>query len=884
MVTLSSPRFEHHREALGIGESAPRLSWKTIAPAGWRQAAYEVEVTRGADATSSGRIESRDSVLVPWVGEPLRSREAASVRVRVWGGAEEAPSEWSESSTVEAGLLHPSDWTAVPVGAAWPDPVDLDARRPPLVRREFELRAPVAHARLYASAHGLYEVELNGTRVGDDALSPGWTVYGTRLRYYTYDVTPLLAEGANAIGSWLGDGWYRGRLGWRGGFHNLFGSDLSLFAQLEVTYTDGTSETIATDDSWRASPGPIVRSGLYDGEIYDARDELPGWSTPGFDDSGWTPVAIGSRDPATLVAPQGPPVRCTEEVAPIEVITTPNGTRVIDLGQNLVGRLRIRVNGSAGDTVTIRTAEVMQGGELYTRPLRDAKSTDVYTLRGDGPEVWEPRFTIHGFRFAEITGWPGDLEAAVAAGDIVARVYHSDMERTGWFESSNPLVNRLHENVLWGMRGNFVDIPTDCPQRDERVGWTGDIQVFAPTASFLYDVSGMLSSWLRDVAVEQLPDGTIPWYVPVIPAKHMWTPIRPGAVWGDVAVLTPWVLFERTGDAGILAAQYDSARKWVDLQDRLAGDDHLWNEGFQLGDWLDPDAPPQDPADAKTDKYLVATAYFAWSARHLAKSAEVLGYSDDAARYATLADQVRDAFVAEYVLPDGRMTSDAQTAYSLALRFDLIADPALREAAGARLAELVAEAENRISVGFAGVNVLSDALTLVGRTDTAYDLLLEEECPSWLYAVKKGATTVWERWDSLLPDDTVNPGTMTSFNHSALGAVADWLHRVVAGIAPAEPGYRRIRFAPQPGGGLTSASARHETPYGLASIAWRIEGDRLTVEVVVPTGATAVVELPGQEPVEVGSGEHRFAAPAPRYWTVPLSGSPSGTLSSTQTS
>lgn len=884
MVTLSSPRFEHHREALGIGESAPRLSWKTIAPAGWRQTAYEVEVTRGADVTSSGRIESRDSVLVPWVGEPLRSREAASVRVRVWGGAEEAPSEWSESSTVEAGLLHPSDWTAVPVGAAWPDPVDLDARRPPLVRREFELRAPVAHARLYASAHGLYEVELNGTRVGDDALSPGWTVYGTRLRYYTYDVTPLLVEGANAIGSWLGDGWYRGRLGWRGGFHNLFGSDLSLFAQLEVTYTDGTSETIATDDSWRASPGPIVRSGLYDGEIYDARDELPGWSTPGFDDSGWTPVAIGSRDPATLVAPQGPPVRCTEEVAPTEIITTPSGTRVIDLGQNLVGRLRIRVNGSAGDTVTIRTAEVMQGGELYTRPLRDAKSTDVYTLRGDGPEVWEPRFTIHGFRFAEITGWPGDIEAAVAAGDIVARVYHSDMERTGWFESSNPLVNRLHENVLWGMRGNFVDIPTDCPQRDERVGWTGDIQVFAPTASFLYDVSGMLSSWLRDVAVEQLPDGTIPWYVPVIPAKHMWTPIRPGAVWGDVAVLTPWVLFERTGDAGILAAQYDSARKWVDLQDRLAGDDHLWNEGFQLGDWLDPDAPPQDPADAKTDKYLVATAYFAWSARHLAKSAEVLGYSDDAARYSTLADQVRDAFVAEYVLPDGRMTSDAQTAYSLALRFDLIADPALREAAGARLAELVAEAENRISVGFAGVNVLSDALTLVGRTDTAYDLLLEEECPSWLYAVKKGATTVWERWDSLLPDDTVNPGTMTSFNHYALGAVADWLYRVVAGIAPAEPGYRRIRFAPQPGGGLTSASARHETPYGLASIAWRIEGDRLTVEVVVPTGAEAIVELPGQEPVEVGSGEHRFAAPAPRYWTVPLSGSPSGTLSSTQTS
>jgi alpha-L-rhamnosidase len=842
MATPSSPRFEHHREALGIGEATPRLSWKNTAPAGWRQTAYELEVTRGGETATSGRIESGESVLVPWFGAPLASREAATVRVRVWSGDDE--SGWSEASTVETGLLEASDWSAVPVGAAWAENENLDERRPPLVRREFALAGTVAKARLYASAHGLYEAEINGTRVGTDALSPGWTVYGSRLRYYTYDVTDLVTEGANAIGSWLADGWYRGRLGWRGGFHNLFGSDLSFFGQLEVTYTDGTVETIATDASWRAAQGPIIRSGLYDGEVYDARDELPGWSTPGFDDSAWTPVALGERDPATLVAPQGPPVRCTEEVTPIEVLTTPSGKRILDLGQNLVGRLRITVAGTAGDTVTIRTAEVLQHGELYTRPLREAKSTDVYTLRGDAAETWEPRFTIHGFRYAEIDGWPGDLDAAVAEGRIVARVYHSDMERTGWFESSNPLVNRLHDNVLWGMRGNFVDIPTDCPQRDERVGWTGDIQVFAPTATFLYDTSGMLGSWLKDVAIEQLPDGTIPWYVPVIPAHQMWTPIRPGAVWGDVATLTPWVLYERTGDVGILAAQYDSARKWVDLQDRLSGDDHLWNEGFQLGDWLDPDAPPQDPADAKADKYLVATSYFAWSARHVALAAEVLGKTEDAAHYAQLADAVRDAFVAEYVLPDGRMTSDAQTAYALALRFDLIQDPTLKAAAGARLAELVAEAQNRISVGFAGVNVLSDALSIVGRTDTAYDLLLEEECPSWLYAVKKGATTVWERWDSLLPDDTVNPGTMTSFNHYALGAVADWLHRVVAGLEATAPGYRSIRFAPQPGGGLTHASAKHETPYGLASIEWRITDGTLTADIVVPTGTDAVVELP----------------------------------------
>lgn len=861
MVTPSSPRFEHHRVALGIGESAPRLSWKTTAEPGWEQLAYEVEIVRNGSTWSSGRLSSHDSVLVPWPAEPLVSRDRATVRVRLWGTGTE-PSPWSAPAEVEAGLLEPHDWVAKPVGAAWPEDPESDERRPPLVRRGFRTSGEVVSARLYATAHGLYEIELNGTRVGDDALSPGWTVYRERLRYYTYDVTSLLADGDNAIGAWLGDGWYRGRLGWRGGFRNLFGSDLALIAQLEVSYADGRVETVATDDSWQAAPGPILASGLYDGETYDARELPRGWSSPGFDATGWTAVAVGHRDPATLIAPEGPPVRCTEEIVPMAVIRTPSGRRVIDLGQNLTGRLRIRVSGSAGDRITIRTAEVLQEGELYTRTLRDAKSTDVYVLSGDDSEEWEPRFTFHGFRYAEIDGWPGDIDAAVAAGDIVARVYHTDMERTGWFDSSNPKVNRLHENALWGMRSNFLDIPTDCPQRDERVGWTGDIQVFAPTASFLYDVSGMLSSWLKDVAVEQLPDGTVPWYVPVIPAHHMWTPIRPGAVWGDAAVLTPWVLYERFGDAGVLASQYESAKKWVDLVDRLAGDDHLWNEGFQLGDWLDPTAPPQDPADARTDKYLVATAYFAWSTLHLARSAEVLGKADEAAHYFALAAAIREAFAAEYLLPDGRMTSDAQTAYSLAIQFDLIPDAGLRDAAGARLAELVAEAENRIATGFAGTNLVSDALTRAGALETAYDLLLEEEAPSWLYAVNMGATTVWERWDSMLPDGTVNPGTMTSFNHYALGAVADWMHRVVAGIAPAAPGYRSILFAPQPGGGFSHASAKHETPYGLASIDWRLENGSLSVDVVVPTGADAVVRLPGQEPVAVGSGPHSFVVPA----------------------
>jgi alpha-L-rhamnosidase len=854
-VTVSAPTVEHHREPLGIGEPAPRLSWVVLqAPDGWRQSGYRVDVRR-AGQRRSAEVMGDGQSLVAWPFDPLRSRERAEVRVAVCGADRQwsAPGEWA---VLEAGLIHPYDWTARPVGGAWPEDRDSDDRRPSLVRREFEVGAGLVAARLYASAHGLYEAVINGRRVGDDALSPGWTVYGARLRYYTYDVTDLVHPGANAIGAWLGDGWYRGRLGWRGGFRNLFGDDLSFIGQLELHYADGRRETVSTDSSWTAALSPIVRTGIYDGEDYDARTERPGWSEAGFDDSGWRPVAVRERDPATLVAPTAPPVRCTEEVTPRAVLTSPTGGRILDFGQNLVGRVRIRVHGPEGATVLLRTAEVLQGGELYTRPLRGARSTDSYTLAGrECAEEWEPRFTFHGFRYVEVSGWPGDLDADAAAGALVARVYHTDLQRTGWFTSSDPLVNRLHDNVVWGMRGNFVDIPTDCPQRDERVGWTGDIQVFGPTASYLYDVSGMLGGWLRDVAAEQLADGTVPWYVPVIPAHEKWTPIRPGAAWGDVATFLPWTLYERFGDRRILALQFDSARRWVDLVERLAGPDRLWNEGFQLGDWLDPAAPPDDPSDARTDRYLVATGYFARSARLVSRMAAVLDRHADAHRYGALADEVTAAFVAAFVRPDGLMSSDAETAYALAIAFDLL--PArLRGPAGKRLAELVRASGNRIATGFVGTPLVTDALTTTDGLETAYHLLLEDECPSWLYQVRMGATTIWERWDSMLPDGTVNPGTMTSFNHYALGAVADWLHRVVGGLAPAEPGYRCIRFAPRPGGGLTSASARHLTPYGEAAIDWHLDDGELRVRVKVPVGARGLLDLQGRAPEQLGHGTH----------------------------
>ncbi len=862
-VIVDTPRIEHHRDPFGIGEPSPRLSWVIeSAEPGWVQAAYRVGIERPG-ATRLYEVRGAEQVLVPWPDEPLRSRERVTVRVWVQG-RDGAWSEPSSPAVVEAGLLEASDWIARPIGALRPEDPHSDQRRPSLVRTTFTARAGLVRARLYATAHGVYEAELNGRRVSDDTLSPGWTVYGRRLRYYTYDVTALVQPGQNAMGAWLGDGWYRGRLGWRGGFRNLYGFDQSFLGQLELTYADGHSEVVATDTTWRSAASPILHSGIYDGEDYDARLELPGWSAPGFDDTGWGRVCEHHRDPATLVAPTAPPVRCTQQVVPVAVLTAPSGARILDYGQNLVGRVRIRVSGPPGTVVTLRTAEVLQDGELYTRPLRSARSTDTYILAGrDEAEEWEPRFTFHGFRYVEVHGWPGDLDADAAAGALMARVYHTDLERTGWFTASDPDLQRLHENVVWGMRGNILDLPTDCPQRDERVGWTGDIQVFGPTAATLFDVSGMLTGWLRDLAIEQLPDGTVPWYVPVIPAVDKWTPLRPGAAWGDVAALLPWTLYERFADTDVLRAQFDSARAWVDLVTRLAGADRLWDTGFQLGDWLDPAAAPEAPADARTDRYLVATAYFARSARVVAQIAEVLGDAVQARRYAALADEVATAFAATYVRGDGTMTSDAQTAYALGLRFGLIPDAEQRRAAGDRLATLVREAGNRIATGFVGTPLVSDALTDTGHVDTAYDLLLERECPSWLYQVRMGATTVWERWDSMLPDGTVNPGQMTSFNHYALGAVADWMHRVVAGLAPAAPGYRRIRFAPRPGGGLTHASARQRTAYGIAAIAWRIGDGMLHVEAEVPVGADALLELPDHEPESLAHGRHERRIPWP---------------------
>ncbi|MGQ7297005.1 family 78 glycoside hydrolase catalytic domain [Quadrisphaera sp. KR29] len=856
----SQPRFEHHEPGrLGIGERAPRLSWMIPeAPQNWAQGGAEVDlqVTSGLGEvrTSTHQLTGPDQVLVAWPARPLTSRDRVSARVRVRGAEPGSPwGEWSEASTVEVGLIEEQDWTAQFVGprAQRASTEPGAAERPPArVRHAFTLPAGITSARLHLSGHGLVEAEINGRRVGDEELTPGWTSYAHRLRWATFDVSEHVVPGDNAIGVWLADGWWRGRIGFEGGRTDLWGTDLAALVQLEALTDAGELVRVVSDDSWMVGPSPTSQASLYDGEHTDLRRADPSWSTPGFLAPGWEPVHTAELDASVLVAPTGPPVRCTEELTPVSVTRRGPDRWVLDFGQNHSGRLRLRLEGPEGTVVTLRHAEVLQDEELCTRPLRQAAATDRVVLPG-GPVTWEPRATIHGYRYAEVSGWPGEIHA----GDVVSRVLHTDMDRRGWFECDDTDLNRLHENVVWSLRSNFVDLPTDCPQRDERLGWTGDLQVFAPTAAYLYDVTGMLASWLQDLAAEQHERGTVPFYVPFMQLGIFSADMPPAAVWGDVAVLTPADLHLATGDVGLLRRQWPSARDWLERVAATAGEDLIADKCFQFGDWLDPAAPPDQPWAATTPAPLVATAYFAHSARRLATIARVIGQDEDAERYAGLAERVVAAYQ-ERFLPGGQLQAVTQTALALTTAFDLWPDAASAQAGALALAQLVQDGDYTVATGFAGTPAVADALTIGGRVQDAFALVQSHQSPSWLSMVDRGATSIWERWDSLLADGTVNAGEMTSFNHYALGAVAGWLHRVVGGLAPLEPGYRQLLVAPRPGGTVRYARAKHLTPYGEAKVTWRVEGATLEVEVNVPVGTTAVLDLPGGQVEEIGHGQH----------------------------
>lgn len=872
-------------------------------------ASSEVLLAAGKpDLWDSGRVQSSQTLHIEYGGEVLGSRQACHWRVRAWDrdGREGA---WSEPALWEMGLLQPSDWIAKWIEAG-PGPIDLvvtsavystedDAVRKdvtqlvadklngrggdlavsndnlggdpafgkrkrlrveythegdshiaeaeegrslslpvgriPYLRRGFTIGRPIARARLYATALGVHEIALNGQRIGDDRFSPGWTDYRKRVRYRAYDVTPLLREGPNALGAMIGPGWYCGRVGLFG-ISKFYGDSPALLAQLEITYADGTTERIVTDSSWKTHPGPLLKADMMEGETHDARHEIAGWDAAPFDDSAWT--AAAEREERRNLEPEvSESVEVIAEL-PARTVTEPApGRWTFDLGQNMVGVVRLKVAAPRGTVLTLRHGEMLNpDGTLYTANLRGAPSIDTYICAGGGPETWQPRFTFHGFRYVELSGLPNNA-APPALDTITGIVLSSATQQTGTFECSDPRLNQLYSNILWGQRGNYLSIPTDCPQRDERMGWMADTQVFVPSAAYNADIAAFMTKWLTDVRDAQREDGAHADVAPVTRGLSYGTP-----AWADAGTIVPWLMYEIYGDTRILECSIDSMIAWVEwcrthstglLRDRDRGNDY--------GDWLS--------INADTPKDVLGTAYFAHSTDLVARSLRVLGRKDDAAKYERLFNDIKAAFNAAYVSAEGRIKGDMQTVYIIGLRFNLLSDP-MRAKALEHLAADITSKGNRLSTGFVGVSHLLPVLADNGRPDLAMTLLLQDEFPSWLYSVRHGATTIWERWNGYTPETGPHPDIgMNSFNHYALGSCGQWLFAGVAGIAQSADsvGFEHITIKPQFGGSITAADATYMSIRGRISGRWRLEGDLLSLDLTIPPNVEAAVKIPGGE-------------------------------------
>ncbi len=811
-------RCERAIDPIGIGARTPRLSWRL--DHGTQRAARVV-----FEDWDSGFVDGHRQQVV-YAGPPLASRTKHSWRVEI---RTDDGVDSSDDATFEMGLLDPSDWTARMITAR---------ARTPVVRfsTSFELDEPVASARLYVTAHGAVVAYLGAREIGDEVLAPGWTSYLRRLAVRTHDVTASLAAGSNEISALVAPAWFSGSFG-LSRERPVYGDHVGLLAQLEITLASGRALTISTDDSWSASSTTFELAEIYDGETVDGSARIERCD-----------VSLVDLDLRTLVWPTVPPVRRTKTIAPVEAKQIDGVTRY-DFGQNLVGRLRIE---SHGERAKMRHAELLgPDGRLYTAPLRTAKATDgIAGVRGS----YEPTFTFHGFRYAEVGGDASNVEAVVT---------HSDLERIGSFESSDELINRLHDNVVWGWRGNSVSVPTDCPQRDERLGWTGDAQVFSPTASFLYDCETFWENWLADLAADQRPEGAVP---PVIPDTHFELGVG-AAGWADAACVVPWTTYVAYGDEHVLAQSLPAMRRWIDYVYERLDDDLRWSRDFQFGDWLDPDAPTAEPWKAKARFDLVASAYSVRSTDLFVRTCGVLGEDELAARYGERAAQLREAWQRNYA-DKARST---QTGCALAIEFALVDDV---RSFGDALAARVRETDTHLSTGFLGTPLLLPALARTNHLDVAYALLEQRTPPSWLYQVLAGATTIWERWDALRPDGSVpmadlgggTGSSMVSFNHYAYGCVAEFLHTTVAGLAPDpdDPGYHHVVVAPRPGGSLTSARAEIKSRFGRTAVSWTISNGELALDVVVPPNAYATVSLPDAAPTDVGTGEHRFT----QAWAV----------------
>ncbi|RUS42639.1 family 78 glycoside hydrolase catalytic domain [Cohnella sp. AR92] len=831
----------HKTNPVGIDDREPRLSWKLRSTdRGFLQGAYRLQAAEDESFAQppvwdTGKVESGQSVLVSYKGEALRPRTRYFYRVKVWG-ANGAESEWSAPAFFETAYYSEEEWG----GADWisyPLPADEQGNEPiAYLRKSIRLKGPIAAARIHATALGAYKLFVNGRAADDTHLNPGWTSYGKRLQYQTYDVTGLLTEGDNALGAMLGNGWYRSELGFQP--ERLYGNTRALLAKLHVRYADGSEEIVGTDGSWKGSDGALRLSEIYHGEIHDARLEKKDWCLAGCEDGGWgnaEPYAYGKT---TLVAQENEPVRQVEELVPVSVITTPRGETVLDLGQNMVGWMRFTVQEKAGTTITLQHAEVLdREGNFYAGNLRTAKQKITYICSGEGPETFEPTFSFQGFRYVKVEGIPAERIAGRFAGCVLT----SDLKPAGRFRCSDPLINKLADNIVWGQIGNFVDVPTDCPQRDERLGWTGDAQAFIRASTYNRNVAPFFAKWLKDLAADQQPDGGVPHVVPEVKmAGHN------SAAWGDAAVICPWVVYERYGDERVLRDQFASMKGWVEYIRAQGDNEYLWNTGFHFGDWLGLDAKENSYVGA-TPRELIATAFYAYSTGIVAKAAKALGFEREEAEYAKLHDRVVSAFREEFVTPSGRVASPTQTAYAVALMFDLL-DEKDRPQAADRFARLIEESGNQLTTGFVGTPYLCHVLARYGYGELAYRLLERREYPSWLYPVVRGATTIWEHWDGIKPDGSFWSDDMNSFNHYAYGAVGDWLFGAVAGIdADAEePGYRRIKLCPLPGGSLTYAEATLDSPYGEIRSAWSRGGNGgIVYELTIPANSSADVVLAG---------------------------------------
>ena len=917
-VSVFALRCERLDNPLGIDALRPRLAWKLAADHhNVLQTAYQIQVFRaGAPADpiwDSGKVLSDTSIGVDYAGPALESRQRYAWHVRIWD-ERDAVSDWSSRAWWEMGLLQQVDWQA-----QWIEPHQKPATREPVVnifqnlgmispapesdgarlnpsqylRKVFASRGPVARARLYATAHGIYQLEINGRRVGDQELAPEATAYHQYLQYQTYDVTGLIGPGNNVVGAVLGDGWYCGRIGLPGDSCQ-YGDKLALLLQLEIEYQDGSRQWVLSDEAFKSATGPLIYSDLFIGERYDARREHAGWHTPEFDELAWQPVTVANYGYGNLVAQYGEPLRVVVELAPRDILITPTGETVVDFGQNISGKIRMRVHGAAGTKVVLDYSETLDAAGNFRQQIRgrNKDQRDFYILKGDGVEEYTPWFTTHGFRYVRVTGYPGAPSPDAFVGLVIA----SDLLETGSFTCSDPRLNRLQENIRWSQRGNLVSIPTDCPQR-ERAGFTGDAQVFAPTACFNMDVNAFFTRWLRNLQLEQRADGQVPVIVPYWQSYiDMFTPVQGGAHtsagWGDACIIVPWTLYQAYGDLGVLAENYPTMVRWLDyvqqeaetgIPERLqaqmtphlrARQRYLWNTGFHFGDWLIPSltAGGHSPLEAaNATKEITASCFYAYSTELLAHIAGLLGHEEAQQRYVAQYANICAAFADEYMDDEGRLSSHYQGMYVLALKMGMVPEEKQALVTG-QLVSLIAENDFRLDTGFVSVPYLLDVLCDNGREDVAYKLLFQTECPSWLYEVDRGATTIWESWDAIAPDGQVS---LASLNHYAFGCVGDWMVRTVTGLDKGRPGYKHIVIRPRPHRGLTQAAARYQSVYGEIVSAWKWEAGRLRVQATIPPNTTATIRLPGADSqaihahsavtqdgpdvcVEVGSGCYRF--------------------------